>query len=581
MNRCGCPKASQRVLWLASSLVLGGFILVAGPVRAADADLVPTDVPHTAPDLNEKGKRQADALAYFMSGIFEEESAGPEKALESKRKVLDLDPGCSELAIEVAYEYLRRGETAEATNVLKDAIAAKRKVVAPYLALSTIYLRHLQKPELAARYAQQAIDIAPDNADGYELLWETYQSQGMSAKAQLVLDRAAKSKSTDPDFWLSLAEMTARGAVRDNVPPDGATVAQMNRFLDQAASLGGEKFDVAAKLGDLYAVSRQTEKAIPYYKRVIELRSESLATREKLARCYLDVGQVDPAIEQFEAIVAANPLSLDTYVTLSELYVKNGDLSKALVNARQAVVIEPGNIDRYSIVVDLLYRMKRYDEMAATLAEARRNFPRVARITHLYAVSLSQAGKHDQAVKAFADAEKEAENSQPDLLDARFYFDYGGAAERAGQHDLAAAMLKKSIDLDPANAGEAYNYLGYMWADQGKNLDEAELLIRRALAMEPSNGAYIDSLGWLYYHQGKYQEALTELLRAAEALPEPDPTVYGHVADAYHKLGKTAEAVLYWQKALALDPENKEFIAKLDEASKKVAEQPEKKPVGH
>jgi tetratricopeptide (TPR) repeat protein len=167
------------------------------------------------------------------------------------------------------------------------------------------------------------------------------------------------------------------------------------------------------------------------------------------------------------------------------------------------------------------------------------------------------------------------------MLDARFYFDYGGAAERAGRHDLAASMLKKSIDLDPANAGEAYNYLGYMWADLGQNLDEAETLIRRALAMEPSNGAYIDSLGWLYYHQGKYQEALTELLRAAEALPEPDPTVYGHVADAYHKLGKTAEAVLYWQKALALDPENKEFIAKLDEASKKVAEQPEKKPVGH
>ncbi len=261
---------------------------------------------------------------------------------------------------------------------------------------------------------------------------------------------------------------------------------------------------------------------------------------------------------------------------LTELYIKTGDLSKALVNARQTVVIEPGNIERYRTVIDLLYRMKRFDEMAATLAEARRNFPRVASITHLYAVALSQAKRNDEAVKAFAEAEKEAENSQPEMLDARFYFDYGGAAERAGNHELAATMLKKSIDLDPANASEAYNYLGYMWVDLGQNLDEAELLIRRALAMEPSNGAYIDSLGWLYYHQGKYQEALTELLRAAEALPEPDPTVYGHVADAYRKLGKTAEAVLYWQKALALDPDNKEFIAKLDEASKKVVEQPEK-----
>ena len=44
-------------------------------------------------------------------------------------------------------------------------------------------------------------------------------------------------------------------------------------------------------------------------------------------------------------------------------------------------------------------------------------------------------------------------------------------------------------------------------------------LIRRALELDPGNGAYVDSLGWLYFKQGKFQEALTELLRAAELLP--------------------------------------------------------------
>ena len=39
----------------------------------------------------------------------------------------------------------------------------------------------------------------------------------------------------------------------------------------------------------------------------------------------------------------------------------------------------------------------------------------------------------------------------------------------------------------------------YMWIERSENLEEAGQFIRRALEMEPNNGAYIDSLGWLYF----------------------------------------------------------------------------------
>jgi tetratricopeptide (TPR) repeat protein len=113
-----------------------------------------------------------------------------------------------------------------------------------------------------------------------------------------------------------------------------------------------------------------------------------------------------------------------------------------------------------------------------------------------------------------------------------------------------------------------------MWIEQNTNLDEAAHLIRRALDLEPGNGAYIDSLGWLYFKQGKYQEALTELMRAAGALEEPDAVVFDHIAEACEKLGKKAEAILYWQKSLQLDPTSKAVAAKLDAATRKVVQQP-------
>jgi tetratricopeptide (TPR) repeat protein len=114
-----------------------------------------------------------------------------------------------------------------------------------------------------------------------------------------------------------------------------------------------------------------------------------------------------------------------------------------------------------------------------------------------------------------------------------------------------------------------------MWVERSENLDEASQLIRRALDMEPSNGAYIDSLGWLFFRQGKFDEALTELLRAAELLSEPDAVVFEHLGDTFDKLGRKAEAVLYWQKALQLNPESKQVAAKLDKTAENVAKQPQ------
>ena len=75
--------------------------------------------------ISAKHERQAEAMAHYVTGIIDEESAGPEKALADYRQVLNLDPGYTKLAIEVAYDYLRRNDTGEAIGVLKDAIKAR------------------------------------------------------------------------------------------------------------------------------------------------------------------------------------------------------------------------------------------------------------------------------------------------------------------------------------------------------------------------------------------------------------------------------------------------------------------------
>ena len=56
-------------------------------------------------------------------------------------------------------------------------------------------------------------------------------------------------------------------------------------------------------------------------------------------------------------------------------------------------------------------------------------------------------------------------------------------------------------------------------------LDESLNFIKQAVALEPTNGAYLDSLGWVYFKLGRTHQALTYLLKAAEFFPDPDATV--------------------------------------------------------
>ncbi len=53
-----------------------------------------------------------------------------------------------------------------------------------------------------------------------------------------------------------------------------------------------------------------------------------------------------------------------------------------------------------------------------------------------------------------------------------------------------------------------------------------------------------------------------------EATKPEDPEVDDHVASAYQKLGNIPQALNYWQKALALDPDNKAEIEKKIDAAK-------------
>ena len=75
-------------------------------------------------------------------------------------------------------------------------------------------------------------------------------------------------------------------------------------------------------------------------------------------------------------------------------------------------------------------------------------------------------------------------------------------------------------------------------------------MIRKAVAAEPDQPAYLDSLGWLLFRKGDFAGAVEQLEKAVALPGGQDPTLLSHLADAYEKAGKPGPARETRTKAL-------------------------------
>ena len=87
-------------------------------------------------------------------------------------------------------------------------------------------------------------------------------------------------------------------------------------------------------------------------------------------------------------------------------------------------------------------------------------------------------------------------------------------------------MLQKSLAMedDQRMIANTSNYLGYMWVEHDQHLDEGGDLIKKALEIDPDNGAYLDSLGWYFYKKNQFDQAVEQLQKAVEKIKPEDPT---------------------------------------------------------
>lgn len=182
------------------------------------------------------------------------------------------------------------------------------------------------------------------------------------------------------------------------------------------------------------------------------------------------------------------------------------------------------------------------------VAEARKQFPMFPFFEFQEAWIYYHARQFDEAVPRLKQIMQDHAD-QTDLV-RRCQFSLSNIHVLKGEIRKGEEILEQVLAEQPDDPA-VNNDLGYLYADQGKDLPKAESMIRKAVTAEPENAAYLDSLGWVLFKQGKFKEAIEPLEKATKKRQGGDGTIWDHLGDCYHAVARTPEAVDCWKKALA------------------------------
>jgi tetratricopeptide (TPR) repeat protein len=470
--------------------------------------------------------------------------------------------------------------------------------------------------DAAARYGERALALAPEE-DGVRLFLGTiYRLQDQPDAALRVLS-APGGDPIDPD-----AAMLLYGALADagrfeeseraalwllDAEPDGmrGTLALADVYERMGRPHQAEKVlreglrrdpEQLAYYGALALTRRKhgdREGELDVYREILVRRPGHHATLLSKAEAELALGRMDDAVETLEEVEARYPSDLRTVLRLAFLDYEANRFEAAAMRFEHALGAQREQYEVAYFLGVTQRQMGAEDDALATFDTIPADHDRYpdarVQVAGIYEGRGDIGEALDQLEKARA-----AEPSRPldfyranlmaksgdvagaiafleTLLvgtseDAEVIYNMGVVEGEAGESEAAIGTMLRVLELDPDHAG-ALNYVGYTWAEQGENLDDAERMIARALEQRPDDGYIMDSLGWVYYMRarplvddGQYAEAelwiaraLTELERAAE-ITGGDPVISEHLGDAYLLKGDKAAALRFYEEALDHEP---------------------------
>jgi tetratricopeptide (TPR) repeat protein len=481
------------------------------------------------------------------------------KAETEFKAAVQLEPTSEEAVSTLAYLYNEEGDSNRAVQILTSLPEGARSAKL-YSLLGFTYEQKKDYPNAIAAY-KQAISLDHENLDAVRGLAQNLLNNNQNDEAlkqYLILENADPQ---DPQPSLQIAKIYQRTGKFDQalaqlkktetlapdlleITYDEAIIFEAQGKYDESAQAlqklltrttkpsgnyttqeKGNRALFMERLGNVYREENRPLLAVETFRKMTELGGEEGARGyQEIIETYREQKQWAEATKAAQEATKKLPNDKTLKLTLATQLADDGKAEEGIQTAKALLKDSADDRETYISLSNIYSRLKRWKDAEDALAKADK---------------LSVKPEEKQYI----------------------FFLQGAMYERQKKYDLAEQMFRQVLQQDPNNT-MTLNYLGYMLADHNMRLEEALNLIKKALNLDPQNGAYLDSLGWAYFKLGNYDLAEENLRKAAEKTPN-DATVQDHLGELYAKTGQLKMAATHWERAL--DEWNKSVAADVDQ----------------
>lgn len=250
------------------------------------------------------------------------------------------------------------------------------------------------------------------------------------------------------------------------------------------------------------------------------------------------------------------------YSYLSQIAEERGDTAGALQWLTQMASSDSREVSQFSIQLRRATLMAKSGNLAPArtlLKGLRAESTENKVLVILTEAQILRNANQNKSAYAVLEAGVKRFPKNTDLL-----YDFALIAEKLGRWQIMENTLKQVIQLSP-NEHQAYNALGYSFAERNIRLQEALTLIEKALQLAPDDPFILDSMGWVQFRLGKLSEAEALLRRSYQLRSDAEIAV--HLGEVLWQKGQKTEAQKFWREAQSKDPKNdalKSTLARLN-----------------
>jgi tetratricopeptide (TPR) repeat protein len=457
-----------------------------------------------------------------------------------------------------AQNYQARGANTRAERLVRNVLATNPSRGEAWVKLANLQV--LRGDTLSGALSlRQAIRNPERRVDARKVWQELVRIYGPAPR----MDSLLVESPPDTAFQEQLGEVFRQFARSGNPQHSPALLERSFALFNNISRLSPRRADLYAKQGELLLNLNRPRDARTAFLRASQLDNDRPEYHLGAAHTMLYERLYEPAIQILERIkplfTPKSEFYEKTMLSLGNAYSATGQNEKARRTFHESIEASPDNT----------------------------NYPFDLAETYI------REGNWDKAADGFRALVPRVEKD-PIALGQTLY-GLARSLERSGEFDESVRHFERLLSLHP-NHADALNYLGYMFAERGVRLGEAENFIKRALESDPNNGAYLDSLGWVYFQTGDYRRA-QELLQKAIAQEEAElrkvgseetarlkagrenlAVIYDHAGDCALAINQFSEARKWWRLALENDPNIENTRDKLQELDREHPPNPYRAP---